>query len=480
MRRGAWGEVMTQPVPSEEPLSQLAERTEQRILEQISPSAELMARVDGVRRSLVERAEAIARSRGRPLVRALVAGSAARGTYIADRLDIDLFLLYPPDTPREVLAEEGLALGRELVRHPEQRYAEHPYLRGEFEGFRVEAVPGYAITDPSRPISAVDRTPFHQEYLAQRQTPAMVGQVRLTKQFLRGLGILGSEARTEGFSGYLIELLILRYGSLRGLLREARSWPIPMRIDATARDPPRLPGEVALILPDPVDPGRNVASALSRAHLGLFILAAREYLLHPSEAWFVPYRTPRLSREEAGQREARRGTRVTVVELPRDPAVVDDTLYPQIFRAARVMREALEREGFTPLGAAGTAGGPRVIVVLETAEAERPALRVREGPPPGIDRVGEFLGKWEERTGELLQGPYVRPDGKLAVETRRETRRVEAVLEALLPTLSLGRDLDAARQRSFTVRPLSEAPESEPLETALAELLAKQLPWRRR
>ncbi|MHB1434766.1 MAG: CCA tRNA nucleotidyltransferase [Thermoplasmata archaeon] len=471
---------MTEPVSPEESSATVTDPIEQRVLEQISPSAELMARVDRVRRTLVERAEAIARSRGRPLVRALVAGSAARGTYIADRLDIDLFLLYPPDTPRSVLAEEGLALGRELVTQPEQRYAEHPYLRGEFEGFRVEAVPGYAIEDPSRPISAVDRTPFHQEYLAQRQTPEMVGQVRLTKQFLRGLGILGSEARTEGFSGYLVELLILRFGSLRGLLREARRWSIPTRLDASSRDPPRLPGEVALILPDPVDPGRNVASALSRAHLGLFILAAREYLVHPSEAWFVPYQAPRLPLEEALRRVDRRGTHVAVVELPRDTAVVDDTLYPQIFRAVRVMREALEREGFSVIGATGTAGGPRVIVVLETAESERPAIRVREGPPPGIDRVGEFLGKWEERTGELLQGPYLRPDGKLAVETRRETRRVEAILEALMPTLSLGRDLDSARQRSAAVYPLTGTTGSEPLERALADLLAKQLPWRSR
>ncbi len=469
---------MAEPSPPEESPPAVTDRIERQVLERISPSADLMARVDRVRRTLVERAETIARSRGRPLVRALVAGSAARGTFIADRLDIDLFLLYPPDTPRPVLAEEGLAVGRELVTQPEQRYAEHPYLRGDFEGFRVEAVPGYAIDDPSRPISAVDRTPFHQEYLAARQTPEMVGQVRLTKQFLRGLGILGSEARTEGFSGYLVELLILRFGTLRRLLEAARRWSIPTRLDAPSRDPPRLPGEVALILPDPVDPGRNVASALSRAHLGLFILAAREYLSCPSETWFVPYQAPRLPLEEARRRSELRGTHVAVVELPRDPAVVDDTLYPQISRAARVMREALEREGFSVLGAAGAAGGSRVVVVLETAGAERPALRIREGPPPGIDRVGEFLGKWAERSGELLQGPYLRPDGKLAVETRRETRGLEAVLQALLPTLSLGRDLDTARQRSATVHPLAEVTASEPLEWALADLLAKRLPWR--
>jgi len=463
--------------PRRESLASDPDQIERRVIERISPSPELRERVARVRARLVQRSEEISRARGHPLVRALVAGSAARETYISDRLDIDLFLLYPPDTPRSVLAQEGLAVGRELLTNPEQRYAEHPYLRGDFEGFQVEAVPGFAITDPAHPISAVDRTPFHQEYLAHRQTAAMADQVRLMKQFLRGLGILGSEARTEGFSGYLIELLILRFGTLRDLLRAAQHWPIPVRLDHASRDPPRLPEEVALILSDPVDPERNVASALSRAHLALFILAAREYLRHPSEEWFTPRSPARLSLPEALHRRGERGTEIVVVELPRDPQVVDDTLFPQIFRAVRVMREALEREGFPVIGATGTAGETRVVILLETAHADRPSVRLREGPPPGIDRVTEFLDKWYGRPGELLQGPYIRPDGKLAVETRREVRRVEAILEAALPTLSLGKDLDAARARSTDLRLLTSATPSEELERGLAELLTKRLPW---
>ncbi len=162
-----------------------AEAVERKVGGRITPSAQFLDRVAQVRVALVERVTAAARARSSPLVRALVAGSAARGTFLQDRLDVDLFLLFPPDLSRDRLREEGLALGRAVLSNPETRYAEHPYLRGTFEGFTVDAVPGFAITDPSHPLSPVDRTPFHQEYLAARETSALVEQVRLAKQFFR-------------------------------------------------------------------------------------------------------------------------------------------------------------------------------------------------------------------------------------------------------------------------------------------------------
>ncbi|EQD59313.1 tRNA CCA-pyrophosphorylase, partial [mine drainage metagenome] len=189
-----------------------ADRVEAEVSARIAPSVDTLARVERARRELVERVQEAARARQSPLVRALVAGSAARGTFLSDRLDIDLFLLFAPDLPRDRLREEGLALGHAILSDPETRYAEHPYLRGRFHGFAVDAVPGYAVTDPSRPQSPVDRTPFHQEYLSARETPELVGQVRLAKQFFRALGVYGSEARTEGVSGYLVELLVLHFG----------------------------------------------------------------------------------------------------------------------------------------------------------------------------------------------------------------------------------------------------------------------------
>ncbi|HTP54817.1 MAG TPA: CCA tRNA nucleotidyltransferase [Thermoplasmata archaeon] len=459
-----------------QPSRAAAQRVEASVAARVAPSAEFLSRVARVRTELVARAEAAAHARSSPLVRAIVAGSAARGTFLFDRLDVDLFLLFPPDLPKEKLREEGLALGRAILTDTETRYAEHPYLRGVFEGFRVDAVPGFAIEDPSRPISPVDRTPFHQEYLARRETPELVSEVRLAKQFLRTLGIYGSESRTEGLSGYLVELLTLRFGSFHRWMEAAQGWRIPVRLAEAGAEPPRLPDDVALVLADPVDPHRNVSSALSRRNLGVLIVAAREYLARPDESWFEPRASSPLSLESAKALVHERASHVTVLELPR-PDLVDDTLYPQIRKAERAVAEEVGRSGFELLGSASAADPAHVVVVVEIAHARRGAVRQRDGPPAGIDRVGEFLEKWTQDGMGVLQGPYVRPDGSLAVESREELRDVEAVVRERLPRLSLGKDLAAPRPDSVTVRPLGESTDSEALGIALRELLEKRLPW---
>ena len=459
------------PLPDPE-----ADRVEASIAARIAPSPEFLARVEQVRTELVRRVEEAARARAGPLVRALVAGSAARGTFLADRLDIDLFLLFPPELSRDRLKEEGLALGRAVLADPEMRYAEHPYLRGRFEGFVVDAVPGFAVTDPSRPLSPVDRTPFHQAYLTERETPEIVAQIRLAKQFLRGLGIYGSEARTEGLSGYLVELLVLRFETLRGLLSAARHWRLPVRLAEPGREPPRLPEDVALILADPVDPHRNVASALSRRNLALLILAAGAYLDRPTASWFAPPDPSSLTRAEAEALLRARDSHVTVVALPR-PELVDDTLYPQVRKAERAVAKELARSGFEVLGSAAGTDARTIYLLFEVARSLRAAVRLHEGPPLGIDRVGHFLEKWTAPEAPVLQGPYVLEDGRLAVETRVTDREVGEVLRAAFPRLSLGKDLTPRDPSAVLLCPLAEVAESDAVRAALAELLRKRLPW---
>ena len=458
------------------PASSAADSVERAVLARITPDAATRARVDLARERLVARAETAARERSLPVVRCLVAGSGARGTYLVDRLDLDLFLLFPPTLPRAELERAGLELGRAILTEPETRYAEHPYLRGLFEGFRVDAVPGYAVEDPSKPITAVDRTPFHQAYLTERETPELVDQIRLTKQYLRTLGIYGSESRTAGFSGYLVELLVLRFGSLRGLLTAARTWRIPVKLVSTPGAAPTVPDDVALVFDDPVDPGRNVATALSRAHLGLFVVAAGEYLERPTDGAFTPVKRTPPTVEAARARVAERGTHVAVVPLPR-PDLVDDILYPQLRKAERAVAEEAGRLGFTVLGTASAAGERSSVVLIEVEHGELPAVRVQDGPPAGIDRVGSFLGKWTQPDAPVLQGPYVQGDGRLAVETRRTHRRLERLLLEGFERLPIGRDLKAAAPGPVAITTLGEAPESPELREALGELLNKRLPW---
>jgi tRNA nucleotidyltransferase (CCA-adding enzyme) len=469
--------VVRLPVGVSPDRSAEADTIEREVARRLAPDPALLDRLSKARAALVERAEAEAGRQQISLVRCVIAGSAARGTFLNDRIDIDCFLLFPPETPRETLERDGLALGRALLESPQMRYAEHPYLRGQFQGFTVETVPGFAIEDPSHPLSAVDRTPFHQEFLTRRQTPALVSEVRLAKQFLRALGIYGSEARTAGFSGYLVELLVLQFGSLRGALTAARSWRIPVHLAAPDHSPPGVPEEVALVLVDPVDPQRNVASALSRRNLGLFVLAAGEYLDRPDRRAFDLVPPAVLAKADALARVAERETFVLTVEMER-PDLVDDVLYPQLRKAARALSSEAERLGFEVIGIASAAGERRTVVLIETTSASLVPVDVRKGPPAGIDRTGEFLAKWTTPGTTVLQGPYVTDEGHLAVDVPRRTTELAELLKESLPKLPLGKDL-RGRVSSARVVPLAELAEGPELADALAALLAKELPWRR-
>lgn len=463
----------TESMPPSNPAVQAA--VEREVLVRIAPDPTLLSRLADVREHLVRRASTEANHRGIPLRRALVAGSAARGTFLHERFDIDLFLLFPPDLPRDRLEVEGLRLAEAILESPEKHYAEHPYLRGRFEGFAVEAVPGYAIEDPSHPLTAVDRTPFHQEYLASHLTAEQVDQVRLTKQFLRALAVYGSEARTSGFSGYLVELLIVRFGSLGKLLEQAQGWRLPVRM-ASPGSRPAVPDDVAMILDDPVDPHRNVATALSAESLARFVLAAREYVRSPSVEAFFPTPIVPISLGEARVRVTTRGTHVAIIRLPR-PSLVDDILYPQLRKAERSVAAEAARLGFDVLGSSSVAGVTDLWVALETSTAVLPMVRVQDGPPPGLAHAEAFLAKWTAVGAPVLQGPYLRADGKLAVDVAREQNHLEALLAPALPTLALGRDLREAAKVGMWAKPLEKLDASPELSELLDRLLNKRLPW---
>lgn len=172
-----------------------------------------------------------------------------------------------------------------------------------------------------------------------------------------------------------------------------------------------------------------------------------------------------------------RGTHVTVVRLPR-PDLVDDTLYPQVRKAVRSVAEELSRSDFSVLGEAGAVDGDSVVLVVELAHPRRPQVRIQDGPPAGIDRTGSFLEKWAAKREQVLQGPYVRSDGSLGVETHRPERDAEAVVRAAFSRLSLGKDLTPSDPAECEVGPLGEASESSALAEALRDLLGKRLPWR--
>jgi tRNA nucleotidyltransferase (CCA-adding enzyme) len=340
-------------------------------------------------------------------------GSTARGTWLPDDRDIDLFVRFPTDLDRADLERYGLDIGRAVLPDGREEYAEHPYVTGEIRGFDVDLVPCYDVPDATAIQSSVDRTPFHDAYLQERLDDALARDVRLFKAFLTGIGAYGSNLRTRGFSGYLSELLVLEYGGFEPLLRAAVDWHSPVRLDpedhgtATFDDP--------LVVIDPTDPERNVAAVCSAENVARLQHYARDVLADPREDLFVPSDPDPLDAAAVRAHLGRRGTTPVAVVF-ETPDLVDDQLYPQLRKSQHGITDELDRRGFAPLRSTTFADG-RAVLLVELAVAELAAIERHDGPPVHVrDHATGFYDAYADRD---VYGPFLDGDRYL-VERERE------------------------------------------------------------
>jgi len=230
-------------------------------------------------------------------------GSVAKGTAIRGEMDLDIFVLIRYENlSKEWIIEkfvkpvsETLSYLREGYR-VELRYASHPYVKVYAGNVEADIVPAYWAKSIDDIRTPVDRTPFHTEFVKKHLTNEQCDEVRLLKKFFKGVGVYGAEIRVEGFSGYLTELLIIKYGSFEKFLKSVITWKEPQII--SLRELNSYESSVLLktfkgsplILPDPVDNRRNAAAAVSRRSVALAMLAAHEFLKKPSLNFFFPLR----------------------------------------------------------------------------------------------------------------------------------------------------------------------------------------------
>ena len=429
---------------------------------------------DGAERQRLQRAAATVIERARDAVADLPVeaevfqvGSTARGTWTAGDRDVDVFVAFPPDLERARLEEYGLEVGHTVLPEGHEEYAEHPYVVGEVDGYAVDLVPCYAVSDATAIQSAVDRTPFHTRYLADRLDDDLAGEVRVTKQFLKGIGVYGSDLRTRGFSGYLTELLTVEYGSFRTFVEAAADWQPPVRFDpeshgATEFDDP-------LVVVDPTDPERNVAAVCSAANVARLQHYARELLAEPRESLFETSEPLTYDGEQVAAAVERRETTPIAVQFPR-PDIVDDQLWPQLRKSLSGLTEELDRRGFevfrsTALASdrAGGSNNPHAtdgetesddtdmaVLLVELSVARRPAVERHEGPPVHVrEHAGGFYDAYADDPD--VAGPYIDGD-RYVVERAREFRTAAAFVDSdALLDVRLGPHVESALEAGYEV-----------------------------
>lgn len=354
---------------------------------------------------------------------AVLTGSMAKRTFLKDKRDIDIFVLFDCSVPRDSLeANIQSIMHASFPNVPYQlSYAEHPYIRFHFQGRRVDLVPAYKIGDSSERISAVDRSVLHTEFVIKMlKAPE---EVLLLKQFLKANSLYGAEIKVKGFSGYLCELLIIKYGSFRALAKSASGWKLPLFIDLKGhykkrediREAVERFGDFVVI--DPTDKNRNVAAAVSSENLKRFKSLCKNFSNNPSDDYF--FRVPESFQDKV-LKAAKKGP-LYIISMPR-PDIVDDVLWGQLYRLMDQLAHNLQEFGTLSIFAEDSKHIVKIALLLR--EDELPAKKLIQGPPLKMkEHVGEFRSRHRKSR-------FIKKKNKLWAEVRRIPNKADPSIRA--------------------------------------------------
>ncbi|MEM1514920.1 MAG: CCA tRNA nucleotidyltransferase [Thermoproteota archaeon] len=407
------------------------------VLRQVTPSDKERAETLNFSNLLVE---ALKRELLKENIRAevQVEGSIAKDTWLASEKDIDIFVLLPMKYGRDSFQRVLEAAKKVSEGNYLEAYAEHPYLEAYMNGFIVNFVPCFMVKDPSEAKSSVDRTPFHTQYVKSKLNEELKGEIRLLKAFMHGIGVYGAEIKAGGFSGYLCELLVLYYGSFIKVLETASRWRKGELIDIeghykTPEEARRIFQNEPLIVVDPVDKGRNVASAVRINRLSELILASRLFLKNPDIKFFNPRSIEPYPTDELIRVMKNRGSTIIFIKIGAI-RTVPDILWGQLFRSQRALLNLIKQFDFDILRSEVWSDEKSSnVFIFEVSSRFLPPIKRHVGPPiDKIDESEEFLKKYMHLKN-IFSGPRIEKDRLIIEKRRRYTDIVELLKDKLSP-----------------------------------------------
>ncbi|HXG14246.1 MAG TPA: CCA tRNA nucleotidyltransferase [Candidatus Nitrosotenuis sp.] len=265
-----------------------------------------------------------------------IVGSYAKGTWLPQKADVDIFIKFHTDVSEKDFTEFGKNIGFAALKDfdPYVRYAEHPFVEAHVNDTKVNLVPCYDVMQGNWKSSA-DRSPFHTRYMIKSLSGQMKNEVRLLKAFLKANDIYGAEIAKQGFSGYVSEVLVLNFGSFEGVIKAIAELKPGQVIGKTTKT-----FDTPIVIIDPIDENRNLGAAISIENVGKFVLAARAFLKKPSLSFFKKKKFQMKSKTAFSN--------VVVISFryrPRSP----DIIWGQLKRAATSLATQIEQEGFSVL-----------------------------------------------------------------------------------------------------------------------------------
>jgi len=380
-------------------------------------------------------------------------GSFARDTWVSGETDLDIFARFSPTMEREDWVEKvlpnirkGLSPYRAI-----ERYAEHPFLEFHVEDVRVNIVPCYDVK-PGEWKSATDRTPYHTEFMQKHLTPELRLEARFLRKFAKGIGTYGAEIKVGGFSGMLVDTLVVYHHSFIETIRHASSWAKGTLLEIGKPEGIASPKDrdpnVDLVVIDPVDRNRNLAAALRPDKLWSFVAAGRQFLRNPGLWYFFPPKFKPRTRQQFAKKIDDTSRELLAITF-KHPVMVPDVLWGQLMRLERSLLDIMAREDYNPYRSAVWSDEKEESAILvEVDRTSLPTVRFQKGPPvsKGADSLS-FLDK-HLNARDTIRGPLVEGD-RWIVERKRKVSSIGELVKAATQEQAYGLAIPKQLEESF-------------------------------
>jgi tRNA nucleotidyltransferase (CCA-adding enzyme) len=341
----------------------------------------------------------------------IVCGSVGKSTWLAHRREADIFLLFSPDLTKKQLEIQGLKEGKKIVKKLKGKwklaYSEHPYLQALFtfrkKQYEVDIVPAFAIKNSSNIKSAVDRTPHHMKFILKNLKNN--NDVRLLKQFCIAHECYGADLKVLGFSGYLCELLIVKYKTFSSCIKAVSKWK-PGKTIIVGKQSPTKKFSTPLVVIDPVDPSRNVAAVVSEEKFFTFVQACQKFLASPSMKHFFPPEVKPIALTDLKKKINKRKTKLLLFSFKK-PKSLEDILWAQTRKLNKLLERKLQKDDFTILKKGTWMDKKQITLVFEVDNWVVSKVKKQIGPDIKSKAASLFLKHYKNKKVSVERGRYV-------------------------------------------------------------------------
>ena len=230
------------------------------------------------------------------LAKCVKGGSTAKGTFLKNDHDIDLFVVF-----NEIYKSEDISnlLASCLKNFKFERiHGSRDYFHIIKDELTFELVPVMEVKNPNLISNVTDMSPLHVNWVNTRLTDDLRDDIRLTKKFMKSCKVYGAESYINGFSGHVVDILVIYYKGFLNLIEAASEWKLKddndkiiidiekkMKTPLISLDKSKISGPLIVI--DPVQPNRNAAAAVSKEKFELFVKISKSFLKNPKKDFFV-------------------------------------------------------------------------------------------------------------------------------------------------------------------------------------------------